>query len=88
MSTSKASKMTFTDALKILNIVKSVKAKDEYLGMVYINGRPMYIIHKKEPGIPEFWGITPSKWGDNPRKKFKSKKELDDYLTSVNAVSK
>lgn len=88
LSTSKALKMTVTDALKILNIVKSVKAKDEYLGMVYINGRPMYIIHKKEPGMPEFWGITPSKWGDNPRKKFKSKKELDDYLTSVNAVSK
>ena len=55
--------------------------------MVYISGRPMYIIHKKEPGIPEFWGITPSKWGDNPRKKFKSKKELDNYLTSVNAVT-
>lgn len=80
--------MTMSDALKMLNIVDAYKkVKDEYLGMVYINGRPMYVIHKKEPGIPEFWGITPSKWGDNPRKKFKSKKELDDYLTSVNAVS-
>ena len=79
---------TLDDALKILSIVDAYKkVKDEYLGMVYISGRPMYIIHKKEPGIPEFWGITPSKWGDNPRKKFKSKKELDNYLTSVNAVT-
>ena len=80
---------TLDDALKILSIVDAYKkVKDEYRGMVYINGRPMYIIHKKEPGSPEFWGITPSKWGENPRKKFKSQKELDDYLTSVNAYTK
>ena len=80
---------TLDDALKILSIVDAYKkVKDEYLGMVYINGRPMYVIHKKEPGSPEFWGITPSKWGENPRKKFKSQKELDDYLTSVNAYTK
>ena len=80
---------TLDDALKILSIVDAYKkVKDEYRGMVYINGRPMYVIHKKEPGSPEFWGITPSKWGENPRKKFKSQKELDDYLTSVNAYTK
>ena len=60
--------------------------KDDYLGMVKINGRTWYVIHKKSIGMPEFWGITPDKWGDNPKKKFKSKAELDKYLKSVGAT--
>ena len=73
------------DLAHALTFVDS-KIKDDYLGMVKINGRPMYIIHKKSVGMPEFWGITPDKWGDNPKKKFKSKKELDEYLKSVGAT--
>lgn len=65
----------------------SIKDDSEYLGIVKINGRPMYIIHKKSVGMPEFWGITPDKWGDNPKKKFRSKEELDKYLKSVGATS-
>lgn len=60
---------------------------DDYLGLVKINGRTMYLRHHKSVVGPEWWGITPDKWGDNPKKKFKSKAELDKYLKSVGAIT-
>lgn len=81
------------DALKWLSRQLAIKKtskdsiKDDYLGMVKINGRTWYVIHRKSVGIPEFWGITPDKWGDNPKKKFSSKADLDKYLKSVGAIS-
>lgn len=67
----------------------AIKLNDDsdYLGLVKINGRTWYVRHQKSVVGPEWWGITPSKWGDNPRKKFKSKAELDKYLESVGAFS-
>lgn len=59
----------------------------KYLGMVYINGRPMYIRHGQFFGCPEFWGISPDKWCENPRKKFYSEADLEKYLKSVGATS-
>lgn len=60
---------------------------DDYLGLVKINGRTMYLRHHKSAVGSEWWGITPDKWGDNPKKKFKSKTELDKYLESVGATT-
>lgn len=78
-------KRLIKDSTKDDSINDSIK--DDYLGMVKINGRIWYVIHKKSVGMPEFWGITPDKWGDNPKKKFKSKAELDKYLKSVGATT-
>ena len=67
----------------------AIKLNDDsdYLGLVKINGRTWYVRHHKSGVGPEWWGITPNKWGDNPKKKFKSRAELDKYLESVGAFA-